>query len=107
MTEGKIFLKPIFSKLKELDGKKEIYYMAKVYNYADTFKKYGLGRLSFGHPGWSQNGTPYLFSKEDIDHLPKYLRRGGEYGHDAVKVNGKLGKYFRNICKLHKIEIKD
>jgi len=35
------------------------------------------------HSFWSRGGgrNPGRFTKEEIDRFPRYLRRGGEYGH--------------------------
>lgn len=102
-----IFLKPVRSKIKEMAGDKQFYYIAKVGDYAKTLRKYGLGHLSYGSGDWSQDGCARYLTKNDIERLPKYLRRGGEYGHDPIKIPNysKIDTYSKNIIKLYNLEV--
>ncbi len=103
----KPFLKPITSKTRELSGNPDLYYLTKVDDYAKVMRKYGLGHLCYGHLDYGvMVGTKKFLSKEEIDHLPKHMRRGGEYDHDSVKLLGhKLSSHDKAICKFHSISV--
>ena len=101
------FYKPVRSKRKELNGGLHFYYLVKVANYAKTMRKYKLGYLCNGIPPWSHYGSVEYFNREQINKFPKYMRRGGEYGHDSVIVLKKdgLSTVSKNLCKVYNITI--
>lgn len=108
-----MFLKPVFSKYKETQNK-DFYYIAKVSNIKKVMTKYGLGG-----EGDFNFGYPHYLNKKDIDKLPRYLRRGGEYGHDPVIIDKPKEYYLLcswpskyithshllNLCKVYGLEI--
>jgi hypothetical protein len=80
MERGFVFTKPLVSTLREKKGDEQFYYATKL---ANTKK---LQRLSM--TGCSRDTKPF-YSKTEIDALPKHMRRGGIYGHDAVIVRSR------------------
>ncbi len=113
----RFFLRPIYSKIWENDKRSEFFYLAKVNDYANVMKKYGLGHLSYGQipddvrylDGYvyeHDGGSKKYLTKEEIDHFPKYMRRGGEYGHDPVKISKEctLGSWAKSMCKVYGID---
>lgn len=118
-----IFNKPIISKNKEkLIKYEDFYYVVKLKNYSKIMNKYGINRgggggnwnhLNFVNSDWYQNGKRQFFSKDEIDRLPRHLRRGGEYGHDSVLIkrsynasdnNAKI-LYCKKMCKIYNIAL--
>ena len=108
-----MFLKPIISKYRESQGT-PLYYIAKIGDVKKIMSKYGLGGkgdLIFGYPDF--------LSKKSIDKLPKYLRRGGEYGHDPVIVDNTKETYcissrqkkyvtrshLYNLCNIYGLDV--
>ena len=98
------FLKPLTSKIREQNGESLCYYLVKVGNYSRTMKKYGLGYLCFGSMDYSQCGSSPFFTKAQIDQFPKYMRRGGIYGHDDVKAVN-LSSKEKLLCKFYNLNI--
>ena len=85
------FVKPIISKNRELDGNKNYYYIAqfKKKEYIRKEGKYlSLYREKDDHHSILK-GRFIFYSKAEIDKFPKYMRKGGEYGHDQIKIRTK------------------
>ena len=69
------FIKPLESKLMEEKGSDHFYYTAFMENHVKKLANLG--------------GSKPFYGKKEIDLLPRHLRRGGEYGHDAVIVQSR------------------
>jgi hypothetical protein len=63
------FIKPLESKLRESSSTNNYYYVARLYKSLKHLYKIDRAIHSF-------------YTKEQIDILPKHMRRGGIYGHD-------------------------
>jgi len=113
----KSFLKPIYSKEKELRNNTAValwdsrscpnfYYFSKVASTAKTMRKYGISSYNLHRECWGY--APSYLTKTEVNKLPKYMRRGGEYGHDDVIIRNGLGLVSKdkNFCKLHGINIR-
>ena len=98
------FLKPFYSKYYELEGREDFYYIVAVNNFADVMEKAGI--RTRGPLRYAQYGSDPYFTRHDIDKFPKYMRRGGIYGHDTIRAKkGTLNSYVKNLCRTYKIEI--
>lgn len=82
-----MFLKPIESRTRETWGETKLYYLAWVPG--GVTKHLARRKLQTGpNPEqvfvWAHSGV--WLDKKQVDRFPKYLRRGGEYGHDTVRL---------------------
>lgn len=73
------FIKPLESSLLESRGSEKFYYATLLRDHTRRLSKLAT------RPTKNHN-TKAFYSKKEIDLLPRHLRRGGEYGHDAVIV---------------------
>jgi len=112
----KSFLKPIYSKQRELRNNQAValwdsrscpnfYYFPKVASTSKTMRKYGISSYNLHRECWG-NAPSYL-TKKQVDKLPKYMRRGGEYGHDDVIMRNGYGldSNSKNLCRRYGIKI--
>jgi hypothetical protein len=103
---GFTFIKPLASKMHEINFLKGrttsdcFYYPTLVHN---------INRLKSG----ASNSIKPFYTKNEVDKFPKYLRRGGIYGHDKVVVLPKDQRpdychqerieHIISLCKIHKL----
>lgn len=93
MVSQNTFIKPLSSVIRQDIGEPHFYYMTPVADIAKIAKKYGItpngrggGGNWSGHQAWEYPIYDF-FTKTEIDRIPKHMRRGGEYGHDPIRIS--------------------
>lgn len=116
---GFTFIRPLKSKIAEVNGNENIYYVALISKPKKIDK---ISDTPWGATGWNPcccRQTTKLYNKNEISKVPRHLRRGGEYGHDPVKAidisnnttyitNEKFKKErkkYINLCKVYGLKI--
>ena len=69
--------------------------------------RYFSCRLSVGQG----HQSPYWYTQKEIEKFPRYLRRGGKYGHDVVRLTDygnvrphseyQCNKSYKHLCRVY------
>lgn len=98
-----MWFKPIRSvKRERYYGYHDFYYLAEVSNIKKLSARYNLPTPHYFTTSHSQ--TSYWYTKKEVDRAPRYLRRGGIYGHDVVRLKSRKCENYKHVCRAYGIK---